>query len=486
MRKIKLLDIVLAGCLVLAASCVSVGGPADATKDEKTVAKGVKAWNDKGPEAAKPIWKGIEDQATRDTYAGYSGSYDTGAKALDASLTLKPTETARIAAEYDKAYKALSSLPPELAVPASDKVRALALAEIKVRSLLGEGEYQAALTAGNNATKVFGSSDAIKAMTVECDVILASQKREAGADSGYGSAKAVEAFDDKVAALDAAAAGYSKAEAALANDASKAGLSKAKSVSVASSRLKRKRQDVEIQKEKAIRERAYYYRDRIGEEFAKPAVGKKPGSLTLEELLRHQESVKAGVQAVYVEMKAFSERYTQALDAETMQELEDQKRELDAKIALVVAEIKTAKEIESRGRVVMPVMIGLFNPQPGTKDEGKKSRPALFSATGQKKAEYWWGMVSIPKGTMSDLVFTVSDTRPVRVFAYNTKSGKLVGDKGVEDLVNRGYRSGNSWPVLNAGSQLVSDKYFFEIQPGKTAEYSGEVVVYSSFITRMR
>jgi len=95
-------------------------------------------------------------------------------------------------------------------------------------------------------------------------------------------------------------------------------------------------------------------------------------------------------------------------------------------------------------------------------------------------------MVSIPKGTMNDLVITVNDSRAVRIFAYNTKSGKLVDSKKVVDLVNRGYRVGNSWPVVNAGSQLVSDKYFFEIQQGKTAEYSGEVVVYSSFITRMR
>jgi len=134
----------------------------------------------------------------------------------------------------------------------------------------------------------------------------------------------------------------------------------------------------------------------------------------------------------------------------------------------------------------MPVMIGLFNPQPGAGREDQKSRPAVFGAVGAKKADYWWGMVSIPRGAMNDLVVTVSDSRSVRVFAENTKSGSLVGRGGITDLVNRGSRVGNSWPVLNAGSQLATDKYFFEVQPGASPDYAGEVVVYRSFIVRMR
>jgi hypothetical protein len=56
----------------------------------------------------------------------------------------------------------------------------------------------------------------------------------------------------------------------------------------------------------------------------------------------------------------------------------------------------------------------------------------------------------------------------------------------MKDLVSRASRVGDSWPVLNAGSRLATDKYFFEIQPGKTGGYEGEVVVYSSFIARVR
>ena len=95
-------------------------------------------------------------------------------------------------------------------------------------------------------------------------------------------------------------------------------------------------------------------------------------------------------------------------------------------------------------------------------------------------------MVSIPNKEMNDLVITLKDNRTVRVFSENTKSGKLIEKKNMKDLVNRGYKVGNSWPVLNAGSQLTSNKYFFEVQKGKTPDYEGEVVVYSSFIVRMR
>jgi hypothetical protein len=74
----------------------------------------------------------------------------------------------------------------------------------------------------------------------------------------------------------------------------------------------------------------------------------------------------------------------------------------------------------------------------------------------------------------------------VRVFAENTLFGSLIEKRKMKDLVNRGFKIGNSWPVLNAGEQLATDKYFFEIQKGKTPSYEGEVVVYSSFVVRMR
>ena len=93
-------------------------------------------------------------------------------------------------------------------------------------------------------------------------------------------------------------------------------------------------------------------------------------------------------------------------------------------------------------------------------------------------------MVSIPKNTLNDLVITMKDNRPIRVFGENTKSGSRI--KNLDDLVNRSYKTGYSWPVLNAGNQLSSGKYYIVIPKGTKQKYEGEAVIYSSFITRMR
>ena len=355
-----------------------------------------------------------------------------------------------------------------------------------MRAHIAADRFTPARELGESAIAAFGDSEAIRSMFSEIDVILASRRREAGADASLEQARGVEDFYDRIAAYESAAAAYARGETLLAEDAGKVGVAKSAGVAREASRLRKKRQDTAIERDKLLRERAYSFKDRIGEEFARAPEGKPVGSMTLEDVLAHQESVQANVEAVYREMKEFAARYPRAIDADMIAEVEDQKKDLDAKIAQVNAEIRTAKEIASRGRITVPVMIGLFNPEPGSAEEERKSRPATFGSDGAKKAEYWWGMVSIPKGAMNDLVITVSDNRIVRVFAENTKSGTLVERGGLKDLVNRGYRVGTSWPVLNAGSQLTSDRYFFEVQPGVSPDYTGEVVVYRSFITRMR
>jgi hypothetical protein len=353
-----------------------------------------------------------------------------------------------------------------------------------MRALIAADRLTAAREMGKGAVQTFGGTDAIAAMDAEIAVAFRSRDREADADAALAKARAAETFDGKIESLDGVSTAYTRAETLLADDARKAGAAGTQSVTREVSRLRRKRQDVAIEREKLLREQAYTLKERIGEEFAR--VPENTGTMTLEEVLAHQESVRAGVAKAYEEMLRFAERYPKVVDPEMAAEVEDQKMVLDARIAQVNAEIRTAKEIASRGKVVMPVIIGLFNPQPGSTAEAQKSRPAVFRSTGAKKSEYWWGMVSIPRGTMNDLVVTVNDNRAVRVFMENTKSGTLIERQKMKDLVNRGYKVGNSWPVLNAGAQLATDKYFFEIQPGKTGEYQGEVVVYSSFITRVR
>lgn len=471
--------------VLLLASCATLEeqGP-KLTPDEKAIAGGVAAWNTKAPSAAGPFWNTIKDEATRTTYTGYLAQYDAGVKSLEDAAAAAPGDEARILASYEKARKAFAAIPEALTIPAEVLANGQALAEGRMRALIAADRLAAARDLGKGAVQTFGGTDAIAAMEAEINVILRSRDREADADAALAKVREEKTFDERIAGYEAASAAFTKAETLLADDARRAGATGTPAVTREAARLRKKRQDVAIEREKLLRDQAYALKERIGEEFAR--VPEKTGDMTLEEVLAHQESVKANVERAYEEMTRFAERYPKIVDPEMVVEVEEQKKVLDAKIVQVNAEIRTAKEIASRGKVVMPVMIGLFNPQPGSTAEAQKSRPAVFRSTGAKRSEYWWGMVSIANGTMNDLVITVNDNRVVRVFTENTKSGTLIERQNLKDLVNRASRIGNSWPVLNAGSQLTSDKYFFEIQPGKTGSYEGDVVVYRSFITRVR
>jgi hypothetical protein len=483
----KLFAAIAAVAIALFASCVSTEEGVKQTPDEKAIDRGVTAWNDKEPAAAKPYWNAISVKASRDQYVGYVDNYQAGANALAALDAAKNPDDGKLAAAYEKIRSACAALPKNLTVPQDTRKRAVAVAETRMRTLINANKLSAAHEIGKSCTAYFGSNDDIESMNSEIDVILASRKREADADAALESARAVEDFDQKIASFEAVAGQYGKAESELSSDASSAKVAKSQGVATEASKLRKKRQDVSIEVEKILRERAYTFKDRIGEEFARQPTGNNTGILGMEELLKHYQGVKANVDASYKEMKDFAARYPKAIDADMVADIDEQKAELDGVIAKVSKELATAKEIASRGKVAMPLIIGLFNPAPGKdKDEDKKSRPALFNAKDAKKAEYWWGMVSIPAGKMNDLVVTMKDGRTVRVFGENTKSGTLIEKNGMKDLVNRGYKVGDSWPVLNAGKTLPTDKYFFEVQKGATSDYEGEVVIYNSFVSRQR
>jgi len=57
--------------------------------------------------------------------------------------------------------------------------------------------------------------------------------------------------------------------------------------------------------------------------------------MTLEDVLAHQESVRAGVEAVHQEMKDFAARYPGMIEPETIADVEAHKKDLDIKIAQV-------------------------------------------------------------------------------------------------------------------------------------------------------
>ncbi len=476
----------LLAALISLTSCLSTGPKQ--TPDEKAVARGVQAWNKRQPSAAKPYWSTIKDPALKDKYLGYvdkAAAADAALANADAELEKPKPSESKLAASYDTVVSSYSSIPKELPPPSSVKKRALPLAERRVRGLVKAEKFAAAKETGKKAVDLFGADPAIDSMLKEVEIVEASRKGEGALDASLAKARGTEDFDEKVAAYSAAAADCDAARSSLLSKAKSEGVADSSIVAAQSLRLKQRRQEIEVEQESMIRDKAYEYRDKIGEEFARVPEGKDAGSMKLEQILEYQQSVRANVDAAYKDLLEFAKKYPDAIDPDFLDEVAAQKKDLDAKIAQVEAEIRTAKEIASRGKVVFPIIIGLFNPQPGSKDEAKKSRPAVFSAEGAKKPEYWWGMYSIPRGTMNDLVITLKDGRGVRAFGSNTKSGKIVG-KDNPDLINKGSKIGNSWPVLNAGARFPTDKYFFEIDTGKDGSYEGEVVIYSSFVVRMR
>ncbi len=484
---------VLIAALALAAaglfSCQT--GPAaaaadPAAADEKLVARGRDAWNRKEPEAAREHWEAIQDAKARAAYVGYVDAYAALGKDLDTAATAKVEEQAKFEAAYGRARKALGAFPPELKIRPEVKDRAAEIAAARVRALLDSRRTASARELAQSASSYYGNVHGLPALVKEADLLLAAQRQAARADEELEKARAEEEFYAKIAAYEGAAASYLKVETALAQGADRDGVSGTAAVAAEASRIKKKRLDSRVEMERRLRERQYSFKDRIGEEFARVPEGDKLGSMTREEMLAFESEKKANIEKEYQELKTFHERFPAVIDAAMLAEVDGQRKEMEIRIARVEAEIRTAKEIASRGKPVSPLLIGLFNPVPGTKGADQKSRPAILRGSAAGRSDYWWGMEEIAKGAMNDLVVTMADDRTVRVFSSNTKSGSLVGKNGVKDLVNRGYKMGNSWPVLNAGAQLPSTLYFIEVQEGKKASYEGEVVIYSSFIARQR
>jgi hypothetical protein len=494
MRRGALAPITAAALALIAAflspSCQTAPPPAPAAAapvaDDKLIAKGRDAWNKKGPEAAREYWSAIQDAGSQKAYVGYIDAYAQAGKDLDAASAAGVDDQAKFDAAYGRARKALASFPADLKVPPETLDRAAEIAAARSRALLDGRRTASARELAQSAYAAYGDARGLAALVKEADVLLASQKAEGKADSALEKARGEEEFYAKISLYEDAAAAFGKAGNSLAAEARDAGCPDTAAVAAQAARLKKKGQDSRIEMERRLRERQYSFKDRIGEEFARVPEGDKLGSMTKEEMLAFEAEKKANIDKDFEDLRSFHEKFPAVIDADMLAEIDAQRRALDERIARVEAEIRTAKEIASRGKPVAPLLIGLFNPQPGGKGGDQKSRPAVLRGTTRGAPDYWWGMEEISKGAMNDLVVTMKDERAVRVFADNSKSGSRVGQGGVKDLVNRSYKLGNSWPVLNAGAQLPSTLYYVEVQEGKKPSYEGEIVIYSSFIARQR
>ena len=378
-------------------------------------------------------------------------------------------------------------------IPADVREKGANLTAERIDKLLAAEKISDAKKMYKTAVDVYDSNDALANVAKEIDVVSAITAEKSAIVDQVQKIDTNASFDNKIAAYNAVLAKYQAAETKINNTVKQSGVANTNAVTTNVRSFNKLRQDIAVQRASAFRDEAYTYRDRMGAEFAREmeegsGTGKN-GAITVYDIRNHYQSIAKNMDDIFAELQAFQAKYPKDVGNDLIADARAQKDILNGKISEINKEIAHKEEVESRGKTVMPLVIGLFNPDPKSQANDQKSRPAKFSASKQSKDEYWWGMVSIPKGKMNDLVVTLKDNRTVRVFAKNTHSGK---DKGIVDLVNKANKVGNSWPVLNAGAQLqgassgASQLYFFEIQKGKTDSYSGEVVVYNSFVARSR
>lgn len=485
--KLSKLGVVFAtACAMLLGSCASN----KVSDSDPNVKAGVSAWNFRGPSAATAYWSEIEDAAKKKKWLNYVTLFEAGKEALETTDEVKASNEAKLLSLTNTALNKFSALDPALKIPGNVCEKGNNVTAARIDKLLAAGRLSEAKKMSKTAVSVYGTNSAMKTALAEIAVVEVIQTKKNSLLSQAEKAGEKENFDEKIAAFDAVIAKYPAVEAEVNAAVEGSTVSDEDGVVAAAKAFKKVRQDIRIQRSAAFRDEAYSYKDRMGEEFARqPEEGSgtgKNGAFTIYDTKKHYEQIGQNMDNIYAELEAFQAKYPKDVGKDILVEAKAQKDDLNAKIAQINKEIAVKEEYESRGRTVFPLMIGLFNSAPGSKDSGQKSRPAKFSGTKQTKEDYWWGMVDIPAGKMNDLVITLKDNRTVRVFNQNTKSGKLIEKNGLKDLINRSSKVGNSWPVLNAGQQLKGNKYFIEIQKGKTDSYSGEVVVYESFVVRSR
>ena len=155
-----------------------------------------------------------------------------------------------------------------------------------------------------------------------------------------------------------------------------------------------------------------------------------------KDLLAFNAKTASIISAGLSEFDKTAAEHPDLLNAATLERLRGSAKELSARFARMESAIKAIKD---RGKPVMPLIIGIFNPQPG---DPQRSRPASFSGRLSGGSDWWWGIADIPKGLAQDLVVTMSDSRPVRIYAAGLGRGsgpspRLEGSaRPASDLVN--------------------------------------------------
>lgn len=456
----------------------------DVGDEDPAIARGISAWNKRGASTAEDYWSQIADEKVRAKYLKYITLYDAGVAALDSTDAMKSTQEAKLLAACNTALKNFSALDPALELTEDICEKGAAITAPRINKLLEAEKTSEAKQLYKSAKNIYGTYPELENAGKEVDAVNNIVAKKKSLKEEADQANAIDDVDEKIKAYEELAKSIPSLQKDVSAIAAKSGVENTSAVKAAVKSYNSLCQDITSQRKLAIREKAYDYKEQIGDVFARQLEGTgsgKNGAFTNQEILNHYTSVKSDMQVAYNQLLEFQKKYPEEIDANVIKDVNTQKATLESKIAVVEKEIAKEKEIASRGKYIG--MIGLFNAEAG---DAKKSKPAKFSGSTAKSADYLWGIVDIPAGSMNDLVITMKDNRNIHVYNQNTKSGKQIEKLGLTDLISRQNKVGNSWPVMNAREALKGSIYYLQVEQGKAADYAGEAVVYASFITRSR
>ena len=429
--------------LVFALSCVT-SKPSAPTPvgDDEIIRAGALLFAEGKITEAEIAWSGIPDSAKRSLYVSFAEAY----------------------AGYDAAVSKIERTLPEAGPEA-------ALAAIAKLGESGESGRLPAAPQGIGTPDPRDTRARLARVGGEAGKALSGRaaEREKAADVELESARSGKAKESAVSA-GKAAEGFAAA-GKLFRDASE-WMPEAASEAL---RVEAKAQSADELRNAIVKRSLLSFSERMGEVFARSP--SSAGKLGDKELLAFNAETAAMISSGLSNFELMVSEYPDLLDPSTIDRLRDSARGLSARFARIETVIKAVKD---RGKPVMPIIIGIFNPEP---DDPQRSRPASFSGDSASGSEWWWGIADIPKGLAQDLVVTMSDPRPVRIYAAGLGSS---GKRPASDLVNPLFRVGNSWPVLNAGARLDSGVFHIEVGPGRSEAYSGQAVIYKSFMMRTR
>lgn len=420
--------------LALLSSCATKEATPQPPSEAEIIEEGSRLFSAGKLGEAQETWSTIQDTEKKSVYMDFIRAY------ADFDVAVTKAETALAASKPEEALEAAKSQgeppSPPSAVAAADP-RDTRTRLLRVGDEAGKAISARAASAEN-----------------EADALLATAKSRVAKGLAETAGKAKDGFETAARLFEDASGWVPEADASAARAQDKA---------IAAESLYKS----------LLKETLLSFPDRMGEVFARaPDPAKKLGD---KELLAFNAETSSLIQGGLSEFNEIVAAYPDLLDPSVLDKLRESARGLSSRFSRMESSIKAVKD---RGKPVMPLIIGIFNPQPG---DPQRSRPASFSGTASKAAEWWWGIADIPKGVAQDLVITMSDPRMIRVYASGRGSSR-----SAPDLVNPLFKVGNSWPVLNAGERLDNGVFHIEVGPGQGPAYSGEAVVYKSFITRTR